>query len=208
MWRHRDDQNVETARTGVDTALGPNPQDAVVEDLNLAASTTANRVLAFCASSRAGLWRWPPDEMPQAVAFTGERGSVAPTVGTFSAIGAWTVFANGDVVARCTVSGGTSGLYRFPPGERPQRILGTGQTVRVPTSPGEADVTRIDVARVPGSLGSTGPSSHAPGYDSWAGRNSLILLRAPLCDGVGGTLNALTLLDSSDQDPVLRDGLE
>lgn len=215
LFVHNGSSNRLIAAEGVSGALGPNQANAVFEDLNLASYATAGETLVFRASmrkadssSRIGLWRLRPGGVPEAIAIQGETGGVAPPVGTFSLIQAWTVYPNGDVLAQCTVSNGPSGLYRFVPGRPAQLVLSVGQSVSVPTPQGVASATVLGYSLVPDSLGSAGPSSHSAGFDSWAAADGSILLRLQLGTSTNNNIRALALMRISDQDLLLRDGFE
>lgn len=184
IFRHSAGVNSLLVAASVDSALGPNYQNAVFEALDDGNQTqvrTAGDVLALKGVARrpnnstvTGLWRMRLGAPPAAVALVGEGGSVAPGVGqTFSNIGAWAVFSDGVIVALCTVNNGPSGLYRFVPGRTPELLLANGQVIAVANG---ANTVAMTVNSF--SLFGAAASQHSRGADDWAGANGNVLLSA------------------------------
>lgn len=155
-----------------------------------------------------GLWRIRAQGNPEPVALVGVVGAFAPAPGQlFQRINRWSLFANGDIVAECSVANGPSGLYLFAIGQAPELILRNGQSVSVNTTAGLAQATVNSFFPIGAGDSSQGASAHPSGIDSWAARDGTVLVGASL-GLTTGNANALMLAQVSDFDRLLVDGFE
>lgn len=89
-----------------------------------------------------GLWRITPEEGAVPIAVIGDTGAYAPAAGrTWTSFYRYSVFDNGDVAVFAEVSNpGESAIWLLSPGRPPQKVLGHGTMVDVPTASGVAQV--------------------------------------------------------------------
>lgn len=215
IFRNRSGVNQRVAYTGTSGVQGPNWLGSTFSAITASTLTSAGRHIAFEGNARTtdnttvgGIWRIQPDGNPEPVALVGILGQFGPAPGqTFAGFGAWTLLANGDVIALCSVNGGSTGLYRFAIGRAPETIIRVGQIIPVQTTTGivQATVNSSQIL-VPGN-DSGSSSNNWAGIDSWTGTDASVLLSASI--NVGGTnVNVLLLSQVADLDLLLKTGFE
>lgn len=197
------------------STLGPQFQDTVFDDLQPALTpfASAGHFVAFETDVRRqnntrsrGLWRLHAGGTTEPLVVEGEPGMLAQG-GQVQRIDRWVLLGNGDLIAELAVTGGTGGLYLFESGRPSRLLLASGQSIAVPTSLGPRSVAISSFALANDGLGSQNASSHWSGYDGWAGRNGNILLNASF-NLDGNAVNALLLMQASDQGRLFKDGFE
>ena len=103
---------------------------------------TSVALVANPSQTVTGLWRITPDEGATPIALYGDTGAYAPAPGrTWQSFYRFAVFENGDVVVYGEISNPLEhAVWRLRPGVAPERILGQGTLVDVPTASGIAHV--------------------------------------------------------------------
>lgn len=215
LWRHQNGVNqllAQTADSG--SNLGPNYQGGTFEFFDTLNSDfdSADGHIAFETFARTGtnvqvrgLWRIRPGGSPEPFALESQPGFVSPGLNqTFTSINRWKLFANGDVIAECEVSGGPSGLYLFKVGRAPLLILAAGQTI--PLRIGSNIVGALVQSFSP-VQGSAGAAASGNGVDSWASTDGGVLVAASISSG-GNTSAILMRLQAIDLTRYFSDGFE
>jgi hypothetical protein len=189
---------------GVFEALTPNNATLIAAKRHLALRTT---MLKPGDVRVTGLWRLADATPATPVALIGESGAASPGGGlTFTSIGSYAVFDNGDIIAQCGTSAGTTGLYLFALGRAPRLLFAAGQSVNVITVNGPATATVLSYAV---NDGATAPSRHASGGDDWAARDGQILVNATLSiPGRPSAIQTWLLARAVDVDLLFADGFE
>lgn len=216
LWWHRAGSNQLLAQTGDgSTALGPNYQGAAFEFIDSVNSTfdAAGPYIALETSALTpqnqrinGLWRWRAGTPPEPLALEGQSGAVAPGPGqTFARIDRWKLFANGDILADCQVSGGPSGLFLFARGRTPRLVLAAGQSITLDGVGSASTATVESFALLEGS--DTGAADSAIGVDAWSSDDGGMAVSATI---IRGTDRAAVLMRStiSDVGLLFSDGFE
>lgn len=149
LFRHAPDgSHSPVLMRGVEGGLGPKLPGWVFKDIDIDYRVRAAGrygVLKASISSVAnpqqsmrGLWRITPEEGATPIALLGDTGAYAPAPGrTWVEFYRFSVFDNGDVAVFAGVSNpGESSIWRLSPGRPPQKVLGYGTVVDVPTASG------------------------------------------------------------------------
>lgn len=133
---------------GVEGELGPKLPGWVFKDIDIDYQVRAAGrygVLKAAASpladpqqSTRGLWYLTPEDGATPLALLGDTGAYAPAPGRqWMEFYRFAVFDDGDVVVFAEVSNpGESSIWRLRPGQAPQKVLGHGTIVDVPTAAG------------------------------------------------------------------------
>lgn len=182
LFRHDGTSNRGLAYTEPSGLHGPNWMNASWRSFDLDSLTVAGDSAAFVAGldtadggDPTGLFRVRAGQSPQLVALLGLVGApYEPEPGrTWRSFDAIAVFENGDIVMEATTNpNATKDLWLLRAGRAPQRLLSTGQVVRVPTPQGPADAT-IASFDVP-----DGGANYSDGSDDWIGADGSLLLAA------------------------------
>lgn len=170
LFRHAPDgSHSPVLLRGVEGGLGPKIPGWVFKDIDIDYQVRAAgrygvlkasvSPLADPQQSTRGLWYLTPEEGATPLALLGDTGAYAPAPGrTWMEFYRFSVFDNGDVVVFAEVSNpGESSIWRLRPGRAPQKVLGYGTIVDVPTASGvaQAPVSMI-YSMSPGRVASPG----------------------------------------------------
>lgn len=158
LFRHAPDgSHAPVLLRGAEGNLGPKVPGWVFKDIDAAYQVRAAGrygVLKAAISpvsdpqqSQRGLWRITPEDGATPIALLGDTGAYAPAPGrTWTEFYRFSVFDNGDIAVFAEVSNpGESSIWRLSPGKPPQKVLGYGTMVDVPTATGvvQAPVSMI-----------------------------------------------------------------
>lgn len=153
LFRHAPDgSHSPVLLRGADGALGPKIAGQVFQSGDFPYQVrAAGRYAALKATmapvgnpqqTTTGLWRISPEEGAVPLALLGDTGTYAPAPGrTWTEFYRFAAFDNGDVAVFAEVSNpGESSIWRLSPGKPPQKVLGYGTIVDVPTAGGVVQV--------------------------------------------------------------------
>ncbi|MBO9663462.1 hypothetical protein [Dokdonella sp.] len=209
LFRHAPDgSHAPVLLRGTEGALGPNLPGWVFKDIDTSYQVrSAGRYGAMKAwvssvanpqQSMRGLWRITPEGGATPVALLGDTGAYAPAAGrTWTEFYRFSVFDNGDIAVFAEVSNpGESSIWRLSPGKPPQKVLGYGTMVDVPTASG---VVQAPVSMIY-SIQTTGVAS--PGDDDVFNASGFALQSVEL----QGYANSV-LVRGNASDRIFADGL-
>lgn len=207
LFQHLNGRNLPIAYNDTGGQLGPNWQNSTWTAFT--ALSVARDWLAYTASVRTseggsatGLWRQRVGQAPELVALLSltSVGYIPEPGRTWRSFDAFAVLANGDIVLNATTNPDiVRDLWRIAPGQSPQRLLSSGQTLSVPTASGPAS-TSVTSFSLPGD------GLPETGRDGWVGADGQLLVRVNTSSF--GSLLISRRLDVPDPNQVFRNGFE
>lgn len=207
LFQHLNGRNLPIAYNDAGGQLGPNWQNSTWTAFT--ALSVARDWLAYTANVRTseggsatGLWRQRVGQAPELVALLSltATGYIPEFGRTWRSFDAFAVLANGDIVLNATTNPDiVRDLWRLAPGQNPQRLLSSGQTLSVPTASGPAS-TSVTSFSLPGD------GLPETGRDGWVGADGQLLVRVNTSSF--GSLLISRRLDVPDPNQVFRNGFE
>lgn len=171
------------------------------------AALLANVREAGGIQDRSGLWRLFPDRPAEPLALAGASGPLAPGPGdVWLGFGDAQALANGDIIAVATSRPNgvnTQAVWRFPPGRRPQRLLGPGDPVTYRDSDGTHRSGTIE--RIDNLAGSQLPDY--AGDEGWINADGVAIVEGRI-QGSASTLLFQTGVALLDRERLFGDGFE
>ncbi len=216
IFHHANGHNTPVLLNGVQGALGPGIAGFAFSQVIDFHPMSAGRFgLVFAriqavggGNDRFGLWRLRPDAPPEPLLLQGDNGAYGGPVPErrWDTVVASNVFENGVVVfvaSTWTPPSATRrlSLWRMRPGELPEEILKTGDTVRFPTSAGVELRAVRGISSINLGTGSAGLQNHA-GDDSWVSASGSVFVEAEL-DGMEGLIYPTRYLRAQVTNPTV-----